>query len=168
MTEKISIVQKDHPALRQISEEIALDKIHSPEIKDLIKKMETTLKAETDGVALAAPQIGVNKRLFIVSGKIFTSPDSDTEPPIKIFINPEIKKMSKKKIQLEEGCLSVRPLYGHILRSEKISIIAYDQEGKKKSWNASGLLAQIFQHEIDHLNGILFIDQASDFYEITE
>ncbi|MFA6000113.1 MAG: peptide deformylase, partial [Candidatus Paceibacterota bacterium] len=82
-----------------------------------------------------------------------------------VFINPKISKMSKDKEWLMEGCLSVRPLYGKTWRSKKATITAYDENGKKFVRGASGLLAQIFQHETDHLNGILFIDHAKEVRE---
>ena len=82
-----------------------------------------------------------------------------------IFINPKISKLSREKDWVPEGCLSVRWLYGQTFRSKKALITAYDEKGKKFTRGASGLLAQIFQHETDHLNGILFIDHAKDIKE---
>ena|SRR3990167_2850598 len=79
-----------------------------------------------------------------------------------IFINPKISKLSRERTWVPEGCLSVRPLYGKTFRSTKATVEAYDETGKKFTRGASGLLAQIFQHETDHLNGILFIDHAKD------
>ncbi len=79
-----------------------------------------------------------------------------------VFINPKISKLSREKEWLPEGCLSVRPLYGKTFRSKKATVEAYDENGKKFERGASGILAQIFQHETDHLNGILFIDHAKD------
>jgi peptide deformylase len=85
--------------------------------------------------------------------------------PDQIFINPKITKLSREKNWLPEGCLSVRPLFGKTFRSTKATAIAYDENGKKITRGASGLLAQIFQHETDHLNGILFIDHAKEIKE---
>ena len=79
-----------------------------------------------------------------------------------IFINPKISKLSREKDWVPEGCLSVRPLYGKTFRSKKATATAYDENGKKFTRGASGLLAQIFQHETDNLHGILFIDHAND------
>jgi peptide deformylase len=94
------------------------------------------------------------------SGKDYENMTPEDEMPDLAFINPEIVKISRKKHLLEEGCLSVRWLYGKVERAEKASVIALNEDGKKFRADASGLLAQIFQHEIDHLNGILFIDTA--------
>lgn len=96
-------------------------------------------------------------------------PDIDPKDPIPpdlIFFNPKIIKLSKTKKKVPEGCLSVRWLYGNVSRSTKAFIEAYNEKGEKVSRGASGLLAQIFQHEIDHLNGILFIDTAEDIEDI--
>lgn len=83
-----------------------------------------------------------------------------------VFINPVIKKLSREKRMMEEGCLSVRPLYGKVKRSVKATITAYNEKGEKFEMGASGLLAQIFQHEVDHLYGTLFIDKAVDLFEM--
>ena len=83
-----------------------------------------------------------------------------------VFINPIITKISKEKKMMEEGCLSVRYLYGEVNRAQKVTVSAFDEQGNKIVSGASGLLAQIFQHEIDHLNGILFIDKAKYLEEI--
>ena len=84
-----------------------------------------------------------------------------------VFINPKISKLSKEKEWVPEGCLSVRPLYGKTFRSKKATVTAHDEHGKKFTRGASGLLAQIFQHETDHLDGILFIDHAIEIREET-
>ncbi len=133
--------------------------------------MKEALKSQDDGVAIAAPQIGVSKRIFIVSGKALAIADEKKEESLAdhrdlVFINPAITKLSQKKAVLEEGCLSVRYLYGKVARSEKATMTALDESGKKFTRGATGLLAQIFQHEVDHLNGILFIDKAKDIREI--
>jgi len=82
-----------------------------------------------------------------------------------VFINPKIFKLSREKDWVPEGCLSVRWLYGKTYRSKKATVEAYDKNGKKFKMGGSGLLAQIFQHETDHLNGILFTDHAKDIKE---
>lgn len=168
--------------LRQTAKEVDLSLIKTKKIQNILKEMSQALKSQNDGVAIAAPQIGYKLRIFIVSGKIFEKDfgkkdEVQTPPPnlplIKgevknkdlIFINPKISKLSREKEWVPEGCLSVRWLYGKTFRSKKATITAYDENGKKITRGASGLLAQIFQHETDHLNGILFIDHAKDIKE---
>jgi peptide deformylase len=166
-----TIVQKGDPVLRKRAQDVALDEIATVKIKDVIKNMKVALYRENDGVAIAAPQIGVSLRIFVVSGKILSKNYPELEegeivPNDLVFINPVITKLSKTKKYMAEGCLSVRWLYGNVLRATKASIEAYDEHGNKFTRGASGLLAQIFQHETDHLNGVLFIDTAKDIEDI--
>lgn len=164
------IVQKESPALRSIAKEVPLDEIGSAKINKILKDMSAALAKENDGVALAAPQIAIPLRIFVVSGKIFAEQDKDGHykniPPDLVFINPQIIKASKKKEEMDEGCLSVRWLYGKTKRASKVTVEAYDEKGKKFSWSGSGLMAQIFQHETDHLNGILFTDHATEVQDL--
>jgi len=178
------IVQKKNKILRQNAKEVPVREITAPKIKKILKEMSSALKSQDDGVALAAPQIGYSLRIFVVSGKIFDKdfirgqrPDSKGRslrefpqgPSLKtkdlVFINPKILKLSREKEWVPEGCLSVRWLYGKTHRSKKAMITAYNENGKKFKRGASGLLAQIFQHETEHLNGTLFIDHAKDIKE---
>lgn len=167
------ILQKEAGVLRQIAKEVPIEKIGTPEINKVLKEMKEALDSQDDGVAIAAPQIGYSLRIFIVSGKVaeLTKRSGSDEDeldlkPVKaktsdmIFINPIIKKLSKEKSSVEEGCLSIRYLYGKVSRNKKATVEAYDEKGKKFSRGGVGLMAQIFQHETDHLNGVLFIDKA--------
>ncbi|MEQ1561197.1 MAG: peptide deformylase [Nitrospira sp.] len=181
----IKILQKESPVLRDIAKEIPISDISSPKIKKIIEEMKVALESQEDGVAIAAPQIGYSLRIFVVSKRIEdivkeakkiriskkVIPDENLElsaPMGKdlVFINPVIKKISKDRRVIEEGCLSVRYLYGKVSRGNKATVEAYDENGKKFERGGAGLLAQIFQHEIDHLNGILFIDKAKFVEEI--
>jgi peptide deformylase len=160
------IVQNGDAVLRQTAKTIPVEDIPTPRIQKLIADMKSALDPEKDGVALAAPQIGVALRIFIVSGLILAAADEKYTLNDMVFINPEIIKTSREKEEVEEGCLSVRYLYGKINRAKKVTLQAYDERGHKIERGASGLLAQIFQHETDHLNGVLFIDRARNIQEI--
>ena len=171
----VIIVQNGDEILRKISTDIPIDNITKPKIQNIIKEMNEALDGQYDGVAIAAPQIGVSLRLFIVSGKVFDEDFIRGEKPTKhkpsihpnlVFINPIFKKTSKDRKLLMEGCLSVRPLYGKVRRATRATVEAYNEHGKKFTKGGSGLLAHIFQHEMDHLDGILFIDKAKDLQEI--
>ncbi len=164
------ILQREHPVLRETARSVPVSDIGSPEVERAIEEMKASMAEQKDGVAIAAPQIGIPLRIFVVSGsllkqadKTYTGSDADL-----VFINPEIVKMSKEKREVEEGCLSVRWLYGKVKRSVRVTIKALNEKGEKIERGASGLLAQIFQHEIDHLNGILFIDKAKEVWEMSE
>jgi len=170
----VDIVQKNSPILRETARNVPLIEIALPKIQKIIAEMKEALNSQDDGVAIAAPQIGIPLRIFVVSKKVevlMKGIENIKEAELKkipdqIYINPEIKKLSKTKVRVDEGCLSVRYLYGKMERSEKASVTAYDENGKKFTRGGSGLLAQIFQHETDHLNGILFTDKADDIVEV--
>lgn len=162
MTKIKEIYQANEPILRQIAQPVSLAKIKSPKIRRLIKKMKTALANEADGVAIAAPQVGAALRIFIVAGKWLGKQKEDL-----VCINPVLLGVSKKKKESEEGCLSARWLYGKVSRARNATIRAFDENGKEFTRGAGSLLAQIFQHELDHLEGILFTDKAKEVVEIT-
>lgn len=163
------IVQVGDSVLRQKAAEVPVADIVSPAIQSILKDMETTLQGERDGAALAAPQIGLPLRIFVLSRRVFAE-DSEHEAASKdphfVFINPVITKRSKHKKTLDEGCLSVRGRYGTIVRHSNVTVRAYDERGKQFTRGAAGLLAQAFQHECDHLEGTLFIDKAKESWEV--
>jgi peptide deformylase len=166
--DKISIIQKENKILRQQAKEVPLDSIKSAEIRNIIKKLKQAIAENEEAVAIAAPQIGKSLRIFAVSEYIFNpkmgseslSPSSKKDFGFLIFINPKILKKSKKQKTLTEGCLSASNIYGAIKRAEKIKIEAYGENGKKFIKSGAGLFSQVIQHEIDHLDGILFTDKA--------
>jgi peptide deformylase len=169
----VEIVQSKHPILREIAKEVPISHILNPEIKKILQDMSLALDSQDDGVAIAAPQIAVSMRIFMVSGKVFDEDfingknlQRSKKIPNMIFINPKIKKISKDKKLLPEGCLSVRPVYGKVRRATRVTVEAYNEKAHKFTKEGTGLLAHIFQHEIDHLDGILFIDKAKDMKEI--
>jgi peptide deformylase len=166
--ELIRIVQSNEPVLRELAQTVPTKDITSDKIQNIIKSMRIALSTQNDGVAIAAPQIGIPLRIFVVSDYIMSQADKDYKSIGNdlVFINPEITKLSKDKHDVEEGCLSVRWKYGKVTRSIKATIKAYDEFGKKIQRGASGLLAQVFQHECDHLDGILFTDKAYDIQDI--
>ncbi len=158
------IVQKDTPVLRQVAEALEAKDFGSKKLIKILGEMAESLDKEDDGVAIAAPQIGYSLRIFLVSPKVKEIAKAPELP--LVYINPKIIKTSKDRKNMEEGCLSVRGLYGNTKRATRVTIEAQDIDGNKFTWGGSGLVAQIFQHETDHLNGILFIDHATDIREL--
>lgn len=144
--------------LRQKTAIFDFGKFSKKEIKELIEKMEKTM-LKANGVGLSANQVGLNLRMFIYQ---------EPGKPLKAVFNPEIVKSSKKTTIIEEGCLSVPGIYGKVERPEKIVLLSQDKNGRKIKMEAFGLLARIFQHEVDHLNGILFIDRTKKIYKIND
>ncbi|MEK9174397.1 MAG: peptide deformylase [Patescibacteria group bacterium] len=126
----------------------------TPEILSLIKEMKEALVKAENGVGLAAPQVGQNIRLFVVTPDI--AKDGHT-----VFINPEITQVSKKLLTEEEGCLSLPGDWHELARADKVTIKAADETGAKFKIRAKGLLARLMLHEVDHLNGTLFVDHLN-------
>ena len=174
MAPKDPIVQTDAPVLRLVAKPLPTKDFGTMKLKSLIARMSRALAKEKFGVALAAPQIGESLRIFVVAGRVLQeSSDKDAEaekekeekehlprPQDIIFINPEIIRLSRKTKEMSEGCLSVRGKYGTVIRHEKATVRARDIDGKLFTYHASGLMAHIFQHECDHLDGILYTDKA--------
>ena len=135
-------------------------------LERLIREMKRTLK-EQDGVGLAAPQINEALSIFVIPDDIAPEVRTPSAPlsflkPLHptVFINPEIVYYSTTKEVLEEGCLSVKGVYKPTARSLEVKIKSLDYRGRKISVTAKGLLARVFQHETDHVNGILFIARS--------
>lgn len=170
--QNVKIVQKGNPMLRKKAEKVPVEKIKSKEIQEIIQKMKKALLESELGIAIAANQIGAVKSIFLVLEDVLHPErlsegikESEKNKKVLVFINPKIKKLSKKKGLKTEGCLSVEGVYGNMKRADKLTFEAYDEQGKKISRGASGLLAHVIQHEIDHLNGILFTDKATEVHK---
>ena len=155
MAKILKIVQEKNPILRKKAEPVKNP--GSPEIKELVADMIATM-TEIKGIGLAAPQVGASCRIFT----------ANVENKIFVFINPEIKDFSDDTIPFEEGCLSAQKVWGPVIRPKKLTIKALNENGKQVKIRAKGLLARIIQHEMDHLNGVLFIDKAEKLFTIEE
>ena len=124
------------------------------EIDELIKTMRAVMKRE-NGIGLAANQIGMNVRVFV----------AQVENKFYSIFNPDLEKISEQTINADEGCLSVPMKFGSTPRAEKVVLKGQDKNGRPVKIKAWGLLARVFQHEVDHLNGKLFIDTAKEVHE---
>ena len=129
-------------------------------IRQLAKDMLVTMYS-SKGIGLAAPQVGVQKRILVID---LNFEDPDTPP--NVFINPEIISSSASLDTYEEGCLSIPGVYLNVLRPSSIKLSYRDEMGRPKKMNAEGLMARCIQHEIDHLNGVLFVDKVTDQDEL--
>jgi peptide deformylase len=168
---QLPICQDGEAVLRTVATPIPEELFGSPELLRMLTDMRDTLDGEADGVALAAPQVGLPHRIFIVRYDRMHNreheADKKTEPDVGIFINPEFVKTSRKREEMQEGCLSVRGIYGTTFRHERATVRAQDERGVWFTRGGGGILAQAYQHEIDHLNGTLFIDHAEELHEQT-
>ena len=130
--------------------------------RELLEDMYETLKQTPDGVGLAAPQVGVLRRAIVID----LSMEEDGPGPFKL-INPVIVKRSGEQV-CREGCLSVPGKLGDVIRPKKVVVEALNEKGEKVRIKAEDLLAVVFSHEIDHLDGVLFVDKADEIYDAEE
>ncbi len=131
-------------------------------IRLLIKDMLQTMYS-ADGIGLAAPQVAVNKQLIVID----CEPDKPEKPPL-VLINPKITRYSSQTCNGDEGCLSIPGVYLEVNRPEAIEVSFKDEQGKPRKIQASGLLARVIQHEMDHLNGVMFVDRVENEIALTE
>lgn len=167
----LRIVQEGDAVLRAVALPVPMDAFGSAELTKQLEDMADTLDGQSDGVALAAPQVGIGSRIFIVRYDRMREKDDGADyqgPSIGVFINPQIVKSSRKRDEMQEGCLSVRGIYGTTLRHERATVRAQDETGAWFTRGGGGILAQAYQHEIDHLDGILFTDHALETHEQTQ
>ncbi|MDD5040254.1 MAG: peptide deformylase [Patescibacteria group bacterium] len=143
----LNIITQPHPTLRKHAAEVLIDEL--PKLKNFIKDMKKTMLAK-DGIGLAANQVDELRRIIVVNTK---------NGPMAV-INPKLSGKSFKKEESEEGCLSVPGVYGIVKRHFKVTCDGYDENGRAIRIKAQGMFARVLQHEIDHLDGVLFVDRT--------
>jgi peptide deformylase len=161
------IVTPPNPTLRARARAV---RAITPEIVELIDDMIETLHA-APGVGLAAPQVDVSQRLIIVEYAEGSEPEHEAQEPLKppklyVVVNPEIRRRSRQTVLGNEACLSLPGYVGEVERAEQVTIRGLDRYGNDFKLKAKGWLARIFQHEIDHLDGVLFIDRATEIWRL--
>ena len=156
------IIRMGHPTLRKIAEPYTPENIGSKEFHSLIDDMKATLKA-SGGIGLAAPQINEPVQIVIIE-----VPDSGTHYgvteslPFTIYINPKVQVIEEASAGYWEGCLSIPGMMGFVERPQHIVVDYLSETGEKQSIELKGFLATVFQHELDHLQGHLYIDHIKD------
>ena len=156
------VARMGHPVLRQKARELTREEILSPEIARLIEDMVETME-EYGGIGLAAPQVHESIQLAIIGFEEESARYPDMgEQPLSVFINPRITVLDTTEQGFWEGCLSVPELRGLVHRPRKIQVDYLDHQAKPQKIVAEGFLATVFQHELDHLAGVLFIDRLKD------
>lgn len=156
MPKELEVLINPHPVLRKKSEPVDLQKLRNKEFQEFLADLEVTM-LKKDGAGLAAPQVGKNIRVIVIA---------DGKKNI-FLINPEITKKSWARETEEEGCLSVlndqgEIIYAPVERHKKINCLYFDKQGNKQKLAVEKLLARVIQHEVDHLDGILFLDRLKD------
>jgi peptide deformylase len=174
----LKVARMGHPVLRAKARPLHPSEIRTPKIQQLIDDMLDTMM-EYQGIGLAAPQVHEGLRLFVAG----FAPDADEEEdederdedderdehdvPQMVLINPEITVIGREAVEDWEGCLSIPDIRGRVSRARRISVTAYNRQGKKITLEASGFTARVIQHETDHLDGILFFDRMKHFGSLT-
>lgn len=165
------IVIKGAKILKEKMKDVPKSLFGTAELKDMVTRMSASLRGTKYGVAIAANQIDIPYRIFVVRGFVLENKErhdedmKENDDPDVAFINPKIVKISRKKEVMQEACLSVPGFHGTIKRALQATVRAYDLEGIRFERGGSGLLAQIFQHETDHLEGFLYTDKAIEVIE---
>ncbi|MBE9181069.1 peptide deformylase [Oculatella sp. LEGE 06141] len=126
------------------------------DIRQLVRNMLQTMYSE-DGIGLAAPQVGIHKQLLVID----CEPDNAATPPL-VLINPTLSNPSRDLCVIQEGCLSIPGVFLDVTRPEVIQVSYKDEQGRPQKMSAQGLLARVIQHEVDHLNGIMFVDRVDN------
>lgn len=161
MTAK-SVIRMGHPTLRKTAQPVDLAELNTPEFKDLLVDLYDTMKVE-GGIGIAAPQIGVSKQVTLIELPANSERYGTLEAtPIFIIINPKITVINPELQGFWEGCLSLPGLRGFVERPKIVKIDYLDDLGVEKQYIAEGFLSTVFQHELDHLIGNLYIDHITD------
>lgn len=152
----LSLNKSEEKALRRKTEEFVFGSMGVKEVDEILRTMRAAMR-EANGVGLSANQIGLPYRIFVVE-----VPDTHGNTKQYAIFNPTLEKVGEEKEIMEEGCLSVPKTYGEVERAERLTLKGFDKRGKPLKIKAWGLLSRVFQHEVDHLEGKLFIDKAKN------
>ncbi len=163
----LKIARMGHPGIRQGTEPVSSEELHSQAIQRLIDDMVETMR-DADGVGVAAPQVHVSKQIIAIE----VSPENPRYPnhpavPLMVLLNPMIIDHAETMEEGWEGCLSVPDLRGLVPRWTRVTVSGLDREGQVVALDAEGFFARVIQHEVDHLNGKVFLDRLPDLQTLT-
>ncbi len=156
----LNILIEPDELLHKVANNIDVNEIKSEKIQQLIANLKETMRSQDNGAGIAATQVGELAQVCIIEKEFTTEKNDDL-----VLINPQWQKASILRGWDEEGCFSVPGIYGRVKRYKKIKVQALDENGNKMEFIADNFLARIIQHEVDHLNGILFIEKAKDLHK---
>lgn len=161
------IVQIGRPVLRTRATEVPKEKLGTPELHDLVQRMIATMRA-APGVGLAAPQIGVPWRVIVLEDRAdlqakLTDVERQERERVpfepRVFVNPVLRAIGDERATFFEGCLSVRGYVGMVERAREVEVTGLDENGAPQTWHVRGWPARILQHEVDHLDGTIYVDR---------
>jgi peptide deformylase len=166
-TKQPDIVQIGRPVLRARASEVPAERLGTPELRDLVKRMIATMRA-APGVGLAAPQIGVPWRVIVLEDRAdlqakLTDVEKQERERVpfepRVFVNPVLRTVGDERATFFEGCLSVRGYVGMVERAREVEVTGVDENGAPQTWHVRGWPARILQHEVDHLDGTIYVDR---------
>ena len=162
----LDIVRIGEPVLRAVAEPVGADELATPGFQRFLDDLVETMRAAS-GAGLAAPQVGVSRRVFCV--EVRDNPRYPYKPDLalRVLVNPELRVLSDERFASYEGCLSVPDLRGLLPRALEVEVAYTDRAGVRVVEEIRGLSAGTFQHELDHLDGILFVDRVEDTRTLT-
>ena len=162
----LDVVRIGEPVLRAVAEPVGVDELTTPTFQAFLDDLVETMRA-ANGAGLAAPQVGVAKRVFCV--EVHDNPRYPYKPDIdlRVLVNPELRVLSGERFMNYEGCLSIPDLRGLLPRALEVELTYTDREGHRVVEEIRGVSAGTFQHEQDHLDGVLFVDRVEDTRTLT-
>jgi peptide deformylase len=161
----LKVSNMGHPVLRQKAQPIPPTQLATTAYQQLVDDMINTM-LDYEGIGLAASQVFRAERLLVV-GFADADPDDPDDIPLTVLVNPEWLEMSEEENEGWEGCLSIPNIRGIVSRSSQVRVKGLDRDGAPVELTAEGLFARVLQHEIDHLDGILFLDRMEDMQTLT-
>jgi peptide deformylase len=160
------ILELGDPALRQVASSVAADDFGGPALKSLIDDLIETMRWAR-GAGIAAPQIGVSERVCVIEVNDNPRYPYKRPIPLTVLVNPTMTVTDATELSIVEGCLSVPGLRGRVRRAARVEVHAFDADGAEFTLTAEGLTAGTLQHELDHLDGLLFVDRLVDSTSLT-
>jgi peptide deformylase len=162
----LDIVRIGEPILRLAALPVTDDELRGAQFQQFIDDLVETMRA-ANGAGLAAPQVGVGSRVYVVEVRDNPRYPYKPELPLRILVNPVVRPLSDETFEVSEGCLSIPDLRGRLTRAAEVEVEYTTREGERRSEVFRGLSAGTFQHEQDHLDGILYVDRVEDTRTLT-
>lgn len=162
----LEIAKLGNPILRQMARPVTPEECQDPAFQNFLEDMTETMR-KRDGVGLAAPQVHLSKQIIVIEANANPRYPDAPDLDLLIMLNPTVTFMSDEKIEGWEGCLSVDNLRGKVVRSTRVTVAGFNRHMAPMEVEAQGFLAVVFQHEIDHLHGKVYLDRMKDFSTLT-
>lgn len=162
----LPICRMGNPILRRVADTVGREFVLSGEFKILLKDMENSMR-HYGGIGIAAPQLGISKQIALIELLGVNRYGQEINLPLSVFINPKIEFLDQEVQGFWEGCLSIPGLRGYVKRPRKIKVNYMDEIGQERELIAEGFLATVLQHELDHLQGILYVDRLETSKELS-